>query len=662
MLHINKITIRNFRPYYGINEFTFGNNDGLSIILGDNGIGKSSLIRAIKYVLYNEFDNSNSFQVKDEINILAWEEGNYEMYVALEFMYNGAKYILKRFKRVKPSVAGEPTSDNDFEDLPPTLIRDSIVLSPNETKEILNNIIPKKISEYILFEGETIAKYKDLLDKNKNLEIYESIRKILGITTLENSKSDLEYHLDKLKKEKIKLVKDDDRNKSIRKELDKLQDSERIYNEELEQAIQDKEGYLKSKTDAEYILKENQRIRDLINTKQGLQNDIKSIEGQINNDKELIKSLLKNYKSIPYDIIETYLKTVPSNITSIKHIIDQNKQHEEEIKTLENLIGMKECKYCGSHLGSNEQAKIINDIGTLKSKLHLITVSDLNLVEDYNQRMKVIEQTMKNVPIIDFVNEIQSRELEIQKKMINRDNLVQQLSNVKTQISESGGEGDLEQIVTVYTQSSINIDKCQKIIDDCNIHLSEIKSKISDILKKIPQKIDFSKLDYQIDLTEKLILIFEKSIAEYSEAMRIKVQQDASTLFKNISENQDYERLEFDKNYGLRLIDKQNRIVPNISSGYMTLITISLIYGLHKNSSLTGTIILDAPFSVLTNFHRDKIIRTFQSLSPQVILLVYRDQIDLNSIRQTMQHRLVNEIEIYQDRSESNSSYRTHVR
>ena len=120
--------------------------------------------------------------------------------------------------------------------------------------------------------------------------------------------------------------------------------------------------------------------------------------------------------------------------------------------------------------------------------------------------------------------------------------------------------------------------------------------------------------------------------------------------------------LRFDSNYGLKLIDKEGREVPNISSGYLNLITLSLIYGLHKNSSLTGTIILDAPFSVLTNFHRDNILSAFQELSPQVILLVYKDQVDIVRVRKTMADKLINEFEIYQNRDIDNSSYKTKVR
>ena len=49
---------------------------------------------------------------------------------------------------------------------------------------VKGSILPEKIAEYILFEGETISKYKKLLDRNRNNEIYASIREILGLKVL----------------------------------------------------------------------------------------------------------------------------------------------------------------------------------------------------------------------------------------------------------------------------------------------------------------------------------------------------------------------------------------------------------------------------------------------------------------------------------------------
>src|SRR5690554_621362 len=113
MLHINSITIRNFRPYYGVKKFDFGSENGLSVIFGDNGIGKSSLIRALKFVLYDEFDNDSEFKIKNQLNIIAWEKQSYDMYVALDFDYNDDKYILKRSKTMN-TMLSEPKNDGDF--------------------------------------------------------------------------------------------------------------------------------------------------------------------------------------------------------------------------------------------------------------------------------------------------------------------------------------------------------------------------------------------------------------------------------------------------------------------------------------------------------------------------------------------------------------------
>ena len=45
---INKIVIRNFRSYYGDNTFEF--KDGLTLIIGDNGDGKTTSFEALEWL------------------------------------------------------------------------------------------------------------------------------------------------------------------------------------------------------------------------------------------------------------------------------------------------------------------------------------------------------------------------------------------------------------------------------------------------------------------------------------------------------------------------------------------------------------------------------------------------------------------------------------
>jgi hypothetical protein len=253
-------------------------------------------------------------------------------------------------------------------------------------------------------------------------------------------------------------------------------------------------------------------------------------------------------------------------------------------------------------------------------------------------------------------------EISLSKYLVSINSSSQKIISYTNQLEEAGGSADV-------INSSKNLVKAESSLIEINKMLKEIeaeflsnKAKIDSFIKKISNDDSFSKIDSKIDKIEKLIMVLDSSINVYSEKMRSKVEVDATNLFKRISENKEYKLLRFDSNYGLKLIDKEGREVPNISSGYLNLITLSLIYGLHKNSSLTGTIILDAPFSVLTNFHRDNILSAFQELSPQVILLVYKDQVDIVRVRKIMADKLINEFEIYQNRDIDNSSYKTKVR
>ncbi len=661
MLHINKIIIKNFRPYYGTQSFDFGKNDGLSIVLGDNGIGKSSLIRAIKFVLYDELDSIGAFKIKNELNIVAWEEENFEMYVALDFEYNNDSYVLKRIKRIKGSVHGLPRSDNDFEDTV-TLIKNQNFLSVNETMMVLKNIIPKKISEYILFEGETISKYKDLLDNNKNLEIYDSIRKILGITTLENSKSDLEKHLEKLQLERLKFVREQSKNQKLLDELNRLTEQQNQIIESKKQIEIDLITTIDSKNKNETTLKNNQRIRELIEKKSELNVAISTIDESIKIKKEALKTYLKNYKSICYDLINSEITQTPQDINQTMESLNNNHTIVNEIDILRNLILKSKCSYCGHDIASNEVNTINNRIVELEKDIVTITDAEKNKLDKYNLKISTLKTFSNQIQPLDFSKLISSIESDIQIKLIEKDNTTRKLSDIESQIEGLGGSSNIEQVAKAYSIASKNEEIYKGMLKNSEDEIKRIQTLIDDIIKKSPSTVDLTSIDSKIQKTTNLIEVLKLSIEKYSENMRIKVQHDASLMFKSISENQQYDRLVFDENYGLKLIDVQNRVVPNISSGYMTLITISLIYGLHKNSSLTGTIILDAPFSVLTNFHRDKIIKTFQTLSPQVLLLVYKDQIDIESIRAEMQGKLLNEYEIYQDRNEVNSSYKTNIR
>ncbi len=55
---IKKITIENFLCYYGEKEFEL--SDGLNIILGENGEGKTKLFEALEWLFKRNHENLES--------------------------------------------------------------------------------------------------------------------------------------------------------------------------------------------------------------------------------------------------------------------------------------------------------------------------------------------------------------------------------------------------------------------------------------------------------------------------------------------------------------------------------------------------------------------------------------------------------------------------
>lgn len=93
---IKKIRIKNFRSYYGdSNRFEF--SDGLTVIIGDNGDGKTTLFEALQWLLNTTIEKGNVENIS-EMRKSKMEPGEGdEVSVFMEFEHNGLKSVEKSF-------------------------------------------------------------------------------------------------------------------------------------------------------------------------------------------------------------------------------------------------------------------------------------------------------------------------------------------------------------------------------------------------------------------------------------------------------------------------------------------------------------------------------------------------------------------------------------
>lgn len=105
---IKEIRIKNFRSYYGDNN-VFEFSDGLTLILGDNGDGKTTFFEALEWLFMTELDRGNQeLENVSEMRKSKLEIGEVdEVSVFMSFEHNG-------FKSVEKSFTFERTGENSF--------------------------------------------------------------------------------------------------------------------------------------------------------------------------------------------------------------------------------------------------------------------------------------------------------------------------------------------------------------------------------------------------------------------------------------------------------------------------------------------------------------------------------------------------------------------
>lgn len=79
---IRKLTLHNFRQYIGTQEIEFSTDcdRNVTVLIGVNTSGKTTLVRAFEWILYNKNDFDDKKLRKNEKNqssvVLSWTEKN----------------------------------------------------------------------------------------------------------------------------------------------------------------------------------------------------------------------------------------------------------------------------------------------------------------------------------------------------------------------------------------------------------------------------------------------------------------------------------------------------------------------------------------------------------------------------------------------------------
>jgi len=201
---INKISLQNFFNYYGSYEDnTYEFNEGINIVVADNGAGKSKLFNALLWVFYDELLDSDT-KTQKGIKLMAVktvsDSAKNELSagdtvncgVKIEFQDSRFFYeIEKSFSAYKINDSGSISDDSTWEI---TYHESEVSRSEKylksykqiydieEKNNIINKLIREDLRQYSFFQGEEVEKIIDFSNTNS---IKDAIRKITDIGKIE---------------------------------------------------------------------------------------------------------------------------------------------------------------------------------------------------------------------------------------------------------------------------------------------------------------------------------------------------------------------------------------------------------------------------------------------------------------------------------------------
>lgn len=151
--------------------------------------------------------------------------------------------------------------------------------------------------------------------------------------------------------------------------------------------------------------------------------------------------------------------------------------------------------------------------------------------------------------------------------------------------------------------------------------------------------------------------VFSLGIAHYRRQLRSEVEERASKIFRALTTEPKYVGLSINEQYGLSIIDDDERVIADRSAGAEQVVALSLIGALNASAVREGPVVMDTPFGRLDIHHRENILRYISRMSSQVALLVQSGEFDDDRDRPLVEALLAHEYWLIRDGSPTRSRF-----
>ena len=626
---INKITLSNFRQYKNTQTILFSCDPekNVTVILGDNTSGKTTLIQAFNWCLYN----NTTFKTKELLNEDTFQympiSTPINVFVEVELTHEGRIYVIKRSQTVIKNEVGtaickQPVLRVEYKE--PN--GEMQAITPFDCQSTVNKILPEALSSYFFFDGEHIS------DINEKGNVKAAVRGLMGLETINEAVdhlnpakpnsviSKLQHELDpgqdrKAQQTTLNLI-------SAKESLEKLQDRLAKINGEIEY-------FERRGEDLRNKILEHKDTKNKMRQKTDLEKDISYLTGnQISIEQRLISDFTKNaYKFFAFPLYAKVQQVLSDANTDTEGI---PKMHSDSI---DFILKRGRC-ICGADLCNNTDAiEHIKDEQSLLPPQHIgTTIHDFK--SDCSHYMRDIDGFAKL--IMDDYIRIRENANQIDEKKSQMEELSKELigdidvGKFESESIENANQLKAKKELALQLASEIGATKNQ---------IQSLEATLNSLTLSTEKN---RRVSRYIAYATEIYKWFKESYDEKEKAVKNELYSSINSLFSQMYHGNRI--VEVDDNYRISLKVRSSAssslLRPDTSPGLDTVKNFAFIAGIvdlaRKKAKSSSDfiddsveystepypIVMDAPFSNADETHIARISKVLPQVAEQVILVV----------------------------------------
>lgn len=625
---IKSLKMQNFRQFKGITavDFSCDPEQNVTIILGDNTFGKTTLLQAFNWCFYETvtFDNNPDFllnlEVANEMNNGDTETVSVEICV----IHNGVDYVISRSQtyscangkvtgmkkaQVKVSYKQE---DGQMESVRAT-----------EVQKVIENILPQDLSTYFFFDTERVRSISTRKD------VADAVKGLLGLSIMDTAIK----HIGKKGNKKTVLGKlygamDLDGDEKARGALDMIQSSEakrEAIKTQIDTCASQIGQYEVRKEQLDDILRDNQTTATLQKKKEDLERRLSTERSTL---ESTISLFFKDFSKGSLQMFaQPLLGQANDFLAAIK--IDDKGVRDLTAPTILELLKRGRC-ICGTELCEGNDA-----YNHLMEELNYVPPESIgNTVRHYREKLSSFSRDADHI-----FESLTSRYQEIYRSKARIQEWEDELADISIQIKGKDNMKKYEtELIDVKSRlRDLNAKKERLIRDDATLK-SEIEryKKVYDSLIAVSGKNKETMLliKYAEEILDWLSSTYKEKEAFIREALEMKVNNIFEQMYHG------HRRVSIDQKYQVTLLTtiEDKEVAAGESEGSNRVKSFAFIAGLvalakeklianageegFNLSSEPYPLVMDAPFSNADETHTANISKVLPEIAEQVIMFV----------------------------------------